>query len=103
MKCFMMIQEQTAEEQMKEFLDEVESILKERKERYGDMAPCFEKIATYWSAYLSDQYECARITPSDVCKMMMLMKIARTDNGLDKDCALDIIGYSLCALELNKK
>lgn len=77
-------------------LDDVKAILEDRQAQYGDAKPCFERIATFWSAYLSYP-----ITSVQVAHLMCLMKLARLAGNPDHvDCAIDVIGYLACAEKL---
>jgi hypothetical protein len=48
-----------------------------------------------WTAYLDHE-----LTPSDVCHMMALLKIARLRNGPHKDSSVDGAGYLALGAEL---
>lgn len=77
-------------------LDDVKSILEDRQAQYGDAKPCFERIATFWSAYLGYP-----ITSVQVAHMMCLMKFGRlSGNPGSVDSAVDVIGYLACAEKL---
>ena len=41
-----------------------------------------------------------KITSSDVCMMMVLLKVARQANSKDRDSYRDIIGYTAIASDL---
>ena len=68
-----------------------EVIAGDREKCYGHPTRNMEVIAELWSAYLSDT-----LTPSDVCNMMILLKVARLKNTPNhEDSMVDIIGYTL--------
>lgn len=55
-------------------------------------------VAALWSAYLG-----VPISVSDVCHMMVLIKIARSKNKYKRDNHLDAIGYVLLAEEAQRE
>jgi len=57
-----------------------------------DGATSLEVAADLWSAYLG-----IPVSVSDVCQMMMLIKIARSKNNYKRDNYIDAIGYALLA------
>jgi hypothetical protein len=71
--------------------------IQNRHDRHGDYRACHEVIANLWSAYLSRP-----ITPTDVARMMILLKVARSQEGdeTDPDHATDIAGYAALLQQL---
>lgn len=62
----------------------------DREKTYGDPGKNLRLIAQYWSAHTG-----ITITETDVCIMMMLLKIARLRNDPEHDDSwIDIIGYA---------
>jgi hypothetical protein len=65
----------------------------ERNDQYGPPEVALLRIAGLWSGYLG-----FRINASDVAKMMMLLKLARTMDGKYKrDSFVDGVAYLLIA------
>jgi hypothetical protein len=58
----------------------------------------FEKISKLWSAYLG-----LGICESDVCNMMVLLKVARSITRMTYDDYIDIAGYAKCAIDIIDK
>lgn len=70
-----------------------------RQQNYGSPEDNFKRIAALWETYLfyRPTKELWVITPSDVCIMMMLVKLARLMNTPDHwDSIEDVIGYATC-------
>lgn len=68
----------------------------EREQTYGSPENNFNRIALLWSAYL--KYP---INDMDVANMMILFKVARTqENKEHLDNWVDIAGYAACAGEI---
>lgn len=65
-----------------------------RQEDYGTPSESFNRIATFWSAYLG-----ITVTPHDVINLMILLKVSRARNGFHRDSYLDIIGYAALSEE----
>lgn len=59
--------------------------------------PSVRIASRLWSAYLD-----VRITDSDVCHMMALLKIGRTKGGYKRDSYVDAVGYELLAESLHR-
>ncbi len=58
-----------------------------RREQYGD--DCIPKIAERWKRIFGEE-----VTPADVCRAMIDLKLARLEQDpLSKDSAIDIMGY----------
>lgn len=81
-------------------LDEAKKcVLQDRNSTYGKPEDNFRRIAELWTAYLGIRPKDvgAPITPTDVAKMMLLMKVARlAHNPTHKDSWVDLIGYGAC-------
>jgi len=75
----------------------------DRGETHGDMRECHQNISTMWNVFLAMRREPALpLTPSDVALMMTLLKIARSQNGVENpDDLLDAAGYLGIAAELS--
>ena len=74
-------------------LDAAKSITSgERQDDYGDPEDSFECIAAYWTIHL--QAVEFPLKPSDVAKMMILLKLAREENRHKVDNLVDIAGYA---------
>lgn len=68
-----------------------EIIYGDRETTYGDPSKNLRIIASLWSAYLGTE-----ITATQVCDMMVLLKVARLKNTPHhRDSMVDIIGYTL--------
>ena len=68
----------------------------DRARQHGDAGETHGHIARLWAAYLG-----APITNHDVALMMVLLKVARTQNGSSNpDDYLDICGYAAIAGEI---
>lgn len=86
--------------------DSTESILQEaqriihtdRNEDYGDPSDNHGNTAALWSTYLHGKYEDRAdfaLDPTDVCMMMILLKISRATTGrLTRDHMTDVAGYA---------
>lgn len=74
-------------------LQEAEAIVNgARQAAYGPPENCFARIATLWSAYLDSP-----LTASDIARMMILLKVARSmGSPYNRDTAVDIAGYAAC-------
>jgi len=70
--------------------DEVKHIVTgDRREFYGHPLDNHGRTAEMWSAYLG-----IKITPEQVCWMMMLLKCARQAHMPARDNLIDIVGYA---------
>jgi hypothetical protein len=91
--------------QKMEILQGAAKAVQNRHDRHGDYRASHQRIASLWSAYLGKP-----VTPTDVARMMILLKVARSQVGdeSDPDHATDIAGYAdllqkLAAREQKKK
>ena len=77
--------------QKMEILKSAAEAISNRHDRHGDYRACHKSIAGLWSAYLA-----VSLTPTDVARMMILLKVARSQEGdeSDPDHATDIAGYA---------
>ena len=88
-----------------EILTAAQSIVScDRETQYGPPEDSFQLIAQLWTAYLkhklSGQPRC-KLTSKDVAIMMILLKIARIENGKSHiDNWVDIAGYAACGGEI---
>jgi hypothetical protein len=67
-------------------------VLRQRRERYGDVAESFEEIALRWSMVLG-----ITVTPEQVALCMVEVKMARLIRSpRDLDGRTDLAGYAAC-------
>ena len=72
-----------------------------RAQDYGEPEDSFQKIGTFWTAYLN---YAVNIDAEDVAAMMALLKIARiSENPQDMDSWVDGCGYFACGGEIAGK
>lgn len=83
---------------MTSIIDQAKTIIDNRQQDYGDMNESFTRIAGLWSAYIG-----VNINPSDVAKMMILLKVSRAKHNKTVDSYVDIIGYAECANRLRRQ
>lgn len=83
-------------------LKEVKNLLNgDRQREYGPPDKGLETIARLWTAYIQATLNVdLKITSSDACMMMVLLKVARQSNSKDRDSYRDIIGYTAIASDL---
>lgn len=82
----------TAESALREAL----VVIEQREKEHGSKRAVFDQTRRLWSAYLG-----IPITGEQVAQMMVLLKIARSQNGaFNPDDHIDAIGYSALAGEL---
>lgn len=83
-------------------LEEVKNLLNgDRQREYGSPDKSLETIAKLWTTYIQTSLDVdLKITSSDVCMMMVLLKVARQSNSKDRDSYRDIIGYTAIASDL---
>lgn len=73
----------------------------DRAEKHGDMLETHELIAEYWNMYLVTRKDVGKISARDVAIMMLLLKIARSQNGkYNADDYVDMAGYAACAAQI---
>ena len=77
--------------QKMKILEDAAKAIEDRHDRHGDSYLTHQRIADLWSAYTG---HC--LSPADVVRMMILLKIARSQqgNGKDPDHATDMAGYA---------
>lgn len=63
-------------------------IIDNRGQDYGEAKESFERIASYWSAYLGKE-----LTGKDVAMLMALFKIAREQGKHKHDNIVDAVNY----------
>ena len=69
-----------------------------REQDYGTPEDSFQKIGTFWTAYLNYN---VKIDAEDVAAMMALLKIARiSENPQHMDSWVDLAGYAACGGEI---
>ena len=72
-----------------------------REQAYGEPEDSFQKIGTFWTAYLN---YAVKIDAEDVAAMMALLKIARiSENPQHMDSWVDGCGYFSCGGEIAGK
>ena len=72
-----------------------------REQDYGTPEDSFQKIGTFWTAYLN---YAVKIDANDVAAMMALLKIARiSENPGHMDSWCDLAGYAACGGEIAGK
>lgn len=75
----------------------VATMMGPRMTTHGDPTVTLGRIAAMWSGYIGTD-----ISTADVAQMMVLVKIARSKGGYDRDHYLDAIAYSLLAESCSK-
>ena len=87
---------------LKRVLSEAEKcVCGQREQDYGTPEDSFQKIGTFWTAYLN--YD-VKIDAEDVAAMMALLKIARiSENPQHMDSWVDGCGYFSCGGEIAGK
>ena len=86
----------------KRVLSEAEKcVCGKREHDYGTPEDSFQKIGTFWTAYLN---YAVKIDAEDVAAMMALLKIARiSENPQHMDSWVDLAGYAACGGEITWK
>ena len=86
----------------KRVLSEAEKcVCGQREQDYGTPEDSFQKIGTFWTAYLN---YAVKIDAEDVAAMMALLKIARiAENPQHMDSWVDLAGYAACGGEIAGK
>lgn len=73
----------------------------QREQDYGTPEDSFQKIGTFWTAYLN---YAVKIDAENVAAMMALLKIARiSENMQHMDSWVDLAGYAACGGEIAGK
>jgi hypothetical protein len=74
----------------------------ERAQKHGDSKRNMMNIAALWNAYLKIRRDpLSDLTGVDVCHLMALLKVARTQSGeLHPDDWIDSVGYLIIAGDL---
>ncbi len=73
----------------------------DRDNQHGNKHDNFRNIATMWNAYINTMKHPLKLQSKDVAKMMVLLKLARTQTGnFNEDDYVDMAGYTGCAAEL---
>lgn len=77
--------------------DALKAVCGDRDKQYGTPEDNFRRIAGLWTMYLGKGIE-----PKDVANMMILLKVARTQSGVQqRDSWVDIAGYAACGVEVD--
>jgi len=77
---------------------------KDRMVSYDHPLPNHERIADLWNAYMRNRLGPETpLNPSDVCHMMILVKMARDMFCPKRDNLVDIAGYARCIERIRKK
>jgi hypothetical protein len=77
-------------------LDEAkEAVTGDRQASYGPPDQDFRRIAGMANALFADKLTCG-LTPVDVAKLMILVKLSRETHQHKRDNAVDIAGYAYC-------
>lgn len=77
-----------------------EIVTGEREDTYGGPEDSFNRIATFWDAFLLNKFGVEGLEPYDVALMMDLMKTARLMQAPDhSDSWIDKAGYAACGGE----
>lgn len=69
----------------------------DREKTYGHPRINLDRIADFWTTYLSEKHPASavKITAEDVCYMMILLKVARLRNDPShRDSLVDLAGYA---------
>jgi hypothetical protein len=66
-----------------------------KQSEHGSPEDTFRRIAALWSAYLDRE-----VSPTDVCQLMVLLKIGRALARPKKDDYLDSVGYGSLAYQM---
>lgn len=69
----------------------------DREKDYGTPKENFNTIAEMWTSYMGH-----KVNASDVCNMMVLLKMARLRNGGHTDSNIDTAGYAALAAEMSE-
>ena len=72
-------------------LQDADKAIEDRHGRHGDYRRTHQRIADLWGAYLG-----ISISPTAVARMLILLKVARSQEGdeTDEDHDKDIAGYA---------
>ncbi len=82
-----------------QILDRANDIIHgKRNDEYGSAERSFETIAKLWTIYRTQNMADRNyFTGSDVAMMMILLKVARTNDVPTEDSLIDICGYAALA------
>ena len=75
--------------------DATNAIYGDRNDTHGDFADHFETVSEFWTVFLRGKLKDGeKVTPSDVCVLMTLLKVGRIQTGAPiKDHFVDAVGY----------
>jgi hypothetical protein len=68
----------------------------DRQAAYGHPYDNHKRIADLWNAYINGRKVAGPLTPQDVATLMILLKVARLENGYHRDSVIDMCGYAKC-------
>lgn len=82
-----------------QILDRANEIIHgKRNDEYGPAEKSFETIARFWTIYMKQSMsDRDYFTGSDIAMMMILLKVARTNDVPTDDSLIDICGYAALA------
>jgi hypothetical protein len=89
-----------------EILEQTKKLVStDREDKHGDKVKNHENIARLWTGYIQNKTKLTIvIKPEDVANLMVLLKVARTQEGQHNiDDYVDACGYSAIAGEIAEK
>lgn len=94
-----------SKEQIEELFNTCMSTLKQREEQYNNGAGSLQMIADLWTIYTHNVMRVRdELYVSDICNMMILLKIVRNCLGeKHDDNFVDMIGYTALGYVTHKK
>ena len=73
----------------------------DRAASYGKAQESFERIAAAWTVYLKHKLKPSeRVSPSDVARLMIALKLSRSISSAKRDNWTDMAGYASLAAEI---
>ena len=79
----------------KDILEECMSIAQARQESYGAAQDSLQTVSNILKEVFNLNF-----SPSDVCKVLIALKLARMKNGFHEDSAKDLINYTAILISL---
>ena len=81
-----------------DFLQHAATVVRDRRQSYGDPRDLFETVANRWSQVLG-----AKVTPVQVGLCLLDLKLARlAHDPAHLDSLVDIAGYAACIREISR-